>query len=170
METLSATQRNINEICEIEKNALSSRSRSDRLGDWISAQAGRMWFIVVHVAWFAMWMGFNVGKAHPFDPYPYALLTMIVSLESIFLSLFILMSQNRATRQADQRSHLDLQINLLAEHENTKMLLMLQALCKHHHLVEANDPEIGQLAKRTEPQQVFRDLVDNLPAADSGSA
>jgi uncharacterized membrane protein len=90
-----------------------------------------------------------------------------VSLESIFLSLFILMSQNRATKQADQRAHLDLQINLLAEHENTKMLSMLQALCRHHRLIEASDPEVDELAKRTEPQQVLKELADNLPAPDN---
>lgn len=169
MKNLSAAQRNILEICEIEKNALSSRSRSDRLGDLISTQAGRMWFIIIHLIWFAIWLGLNLRGAHSFDPYPFALLTMIVSLESIFLSLFILMSQNRATKQADQRAHLDLQINLLAEHENTKMLLMLQALCKHHHLIQAHDPEIGELAKRTEPQQVLQDLVQHLPGADNPS-
>src|ERR1700730_12468728 len=142
MEPLSATQRNIQEICEIEQKALNSRSASERLGDLISTQAGRMWFIVIHAIWFAGWVGLNMPGHRSFDPFPYSLLTMIVSLESIFLSLFILMSQNRATRQADQRAHLGLQINLLAEHENTKMLSMLQALCKHHHLIEARDPEI----------------------------
>jgi len=99
----------------------------------------------------------------PFDPFPYQFLTLVVSLESIFLSLFILMSQNRSTNQADQRNHLDLQINLLAEHENTKMLQMLQALCAHHGLAISSDPEIVQLAKRTEPQQVLEELKDNLP-------
>lgn len=79
---------------------------------------------------------------HPFDPYPYQFLTFVVSLEAIFLSLFILMSQNRATRQTDARSQLDLQINLLAEQEATKMLQMLQSLCKHQGLAVADDPEI----------------------------
>ena len=90
-----------------------------------------MWFIVLHAFWFAVWVGLNAGEGSRlvrFDPFPYPLLTMIVSLESIFLSLFILMSQNRSARQADQRSHLDLQINLLSEQENTKMISMLNAI------------------------------------------
>ena len=91
---------------------------------------------------------------------------MIVSLESIFLSLFILMSQNRSGLQADQRNHLDLQINLLAEEENTKMLQMLQALCEHHKLSIANDPEIRAMGKRTEIHEVLTELKDNLPTAD----
>ena len=77
-----------------------------------------------------------------FDPFPFSLFTMIVSLESIFLSLFILMSQDRTGIQADYRNHLDLQINLLTEDQNTKMLQMLQALCEHHKLGIANDPAI----------------------------
>ena len=77
----------------------------------------------------------------PFDPFPYAFLTLVVSLEAIFLSLFILMSQNRAALHADRRAHLDLQINLLAEHESTKTLELLKALCEHHGLACSQDPE-----------------------------
>ncbi len=88
---------------------------------------------------------------------------MIVSLESIFLSLFILMSQNRSGLQADQRNHLDLQINLLSEEENTKMLQMLQALCEHHKLAIGNDPEIAAMTRRTEVKEVVSELQSNLP-------
>jgi uncharacterized membrane protein len=88
---------------------------------------------------------------------------MMVSLESIFLSLFILMSQNRSGQQADQRNHLDLQINLLAEDENTKMLQMLQALCEYHKLSVGRDPEISAMAKRTEIKEVLSELKEHLP-------
>jgi uncharacterized membrane protein len=124
-----------------------------------------MWFIALHMVWFGVWLGFNVrprGKT-TFDPFPFALLTMIVSLESIFLSLFILMSQNRSGLQADQRNHLDLQINLLSEDENTKMLQMLQALCEHHKLAIAADAEIQAMTKRTEIREVLSELENNLP-------
>ena len=151
METPSATARNVRAICELEERALARRTVSDRIGDTIATQAGRMWFIVFHIVWFAVWLAWNInphGK-HTFDPYPFALMTMIVSLESMFLSLFILMSQNRTGLQADQRNHLELQINLLSEDENTKMLQMLHALCEHHKLNIANDPEIHAMTKRT---------------------
>jgi uncharacterized membrane protein len=88
---------------------------------------------------------------------------MIVSLESIFLSLFILMSENRSSRVADERNHLDLQINLLAVDENTKILQMLQAICEHHRLPIGNDPEIKAMTKRTEVKDVLSELKDNLP-------
>jgi uncharacterized membrane protein len=168
MET--ATYQNVQEIARIEREALLRRSRAERLGDLIATQAGRMWFIVLHTLWFLLWIGLNTGwgpRALGFDPFPFSLLTMIVSLESIFLSLFILMSQNRSARQTDQRSHLDLQINLLSEHENTKMLKMLQALCSHHGLVAGADPEIGELAARTKPQEVLQELEKNVPTSDS---
>ena len=90
-------------------------------------------------------------------------MTMIVSLESIFLSLFILMSENRSSRVADERNHLDLQINLLAEDENTKMLQMLQAICEYHNLPIGNDPEIKAMTMRTEVKEVVSELKDNLP-------
>src|SRR5262245_29860110 len=109
MRTVSTTKRNIQQICEIEKEDLARRSMSARIGDAIAVGAGKTWFIVVHAIWFTIWMYLNskaVPGLAPFDPFPFALLTMILSLESIFLSLFILMSQNRSSRQADQRNHL----------------------------------------------------------------
>jgi uncharacterized membrane protein len=169
MQLDSTTHRNIEKISQIEKETLSKRTVAARVGDAIAVRAGQMWFIVAHAIWFGVWMCINskplTGRV-PFDPYPFALLTMIVSLESIFLSLFILMSQNRATLQADQRNHLDLQINLLSEHENTKMLQMLQAICEHHGLAISADAEIAELVKRTEPRLVLEELRDNLPASE----
>jgi uncharacterized membrane protein len=91
------------------------------------------------------------------------LLTLVTSLEAIFLSLFILTSQNRANTQADQRSHLDLQINLLAKAEATASLKMLQALCAHHGLKIAHDPELKPLVQRTEPKTLVRELQTQLP-------
>jgi len=165
METPSTPLRNIREICDLEKKALARRSLSARIGDAIATHAGKMWFIVLHFVWFAVWVFLNLKAkgAATFDPFPFSFLTMIVSLESIFLSLFILMSQNRSGIQADQRNHLDLQINLLAEDENTKMLQMLQALCEYHKLAIANDPEIQAMAQRTEIKEVVTQLREHLP-------
>jgi uncharacterized membrane protein len=165
MQTSSPTDRNIRAICELEKQALRRRSPSEVLGDIVAVRAGQMWFIVLHAVWFAAWIWLNSRYSPwpPFDSFPYSLLTMIVSLESIFLSLFILMSQNRSSLQADQRNHLDLQINLLAEDENTKLLKMVRALCKDRGLKIGDDPEVVELARRTEPEQVLEDIKSSLP-------
>jgi uncharacterized membrane protein len=168
MQNASATRRNIAAICEMEKQALEHRSLSARIGDVIATQAGKMWFINAHVVWFAAWLLLNADThaRWTFDPFPFALLTMMVSLESIFLSLFILMSQNRSSLQADQRNHLDLQINLLSEDENTKMLQMLQALCDYHKLPIAKDSEIKAMAKKTDVKEVLTELNESLPTGE----
>jgi uncharacterized membrane protein len=126
-----------------------------------------MWFIVFHIVWFTFWILINSlgkSKAYKFDPFPYELLTLTVSLESIFLSLFILISQNRSSRTADERAHLDLQINLLAEHESTKALQVLKALCEHHGLKCAADGEIDELVSTTKPAEIIRELKQALPS------
>ncbi len=92
-----------------------------------------------------------------FDPYPFQLLTLVVSLEAIFLSTFILISQNRQSRLAERRSHLDLQINLLSEQENTKILTMLEAIV-HHFNIPDGDPEVSVLAESTEPERLVAQI------------
>ena|SRR5438067_6712776 len=162
----SPSEANVSAIMSIEREAVAARSIGERLGDLIARQAGRLWFIVAHLIWFAVWVLFNAGlipSLGAFDRYPYQFLNFVVSLEAIFLSLFILMSQNRANKQADARTHLDLQINLLAEQEATKMLQMLQKLCEHHKLIIAKDPELGRLMNPTEPEVVLKELKENLP-------
>jgi uncharacterized membrane protein len=162
----TASQSNVVAIAEMEREAAAGRSAGERMGDVIARHAGRLWFISVHGIWFGGWILLNSGRIpgiRPFDPFPYQFLTFVVSLEAIFLSLFILMSQNRASKQADSRSHLDLQINLLAEQESTKMLEMLQELCKHQGLSTADDPELELLTSPTQPETLLKELKDNLP-------
>lgn len=158
--------RNVQEISALEKEALASRTMAERMGDFVALQSGRMRFILLHAIFFGLWISWNSGwlpGIKPIDPFPFALLTMVVSLEAIFLSLFILMSQNRTNRQAEIRSHLDLQINLLAEDESTKTLELLQALCKHHGLACANDPDLEYLVRATKPTEVMTQLRESLP-------
>ena len=124
-----------------------------------------MSFVVFHVILFSTWVGINCAqpKSVAFDPFPFPLLSLIVALEAIFLSLFLLMSQNRANQQANQRAHLDLQVNLLAENEMMKVLSMLEALCRSQGLAEADDPELKELRKETQPETMIRDLNQALP-------
>jgi uncharacterized membrane protein len=167
-ETQASELRNILAICEMERRALQSRTLGERIGDFVASISGRIAFVVFHVVWFGLWIGVNSGvfsSFKPFDPYPFSFLTFVVSLEAIFLSLFILMSQNRFDRQAENRTQLDLQINLLAELEATKALQMLRALCEHNGLKIASDPEVRRLAERTEPERLVKELQKNLPNA-----
>ena len=160
-------RRNIRAIGELEQQALDRRSSTEKVSGSIVYQAGRMWTILVHVLWFTVWMLWNSGAIPGvglFDPFPYPALTTIVSLEAIFLALFILVSQNRASRRADERAQLDLQINLLAEHEATKMLQLLRALCAYHGLEEAADAEVEQLVRETEPANLAHEIERQFPS------
>src|ERR1700693_5133899 len=102
MQNASTTLRNIKAICELERKTLERRTVSARIGDAIATQAGKMWFVLFHVLWFGVWLTLNLRPSTTFDPFPFAFLTMAVSLESTFLSLFILMSQNSCKIVADQ--------------------------------------------------------------------
>jgi uncharacterized membrane protein len=163
----SSENKNVQTIARFETEALRERSLTDRISDAITRFAGSGVFISLHVIWFMAWIALNVGgirAIHPFDPYPFTFLTMVVSLEAIFLSIFVLVSQNRMSRQADRRAHLDLQINLLAEQENTMMLHMLRSLCESHGIQPSSPTEdVGSLFKKTDLHKLMRDLHTQLP-------
>src|SRR5688572_22625164 len=121
-EHASVLRKNIRAIADLEQRALHERSAADRLSDAISRATGSGPFALFHVIGFSLWLLINLGIVpglEPFDPYPFNFLTLVVSLEAIFLSVFVLMSQNRMSRQAEKRAHLDLQVDMLAEQELT---------------------------------------------------
>jgi uncharacterized membrane protein len=157
--------RNIETIAALEREALHDRSRLDRFTDAVTAAAGSPLFIVAHAIWFAAWIALNVIGAHRFDPYPFGLLMLAVSLEAIFLSAAVLMTQNRMQRQADKRAHLDLQVNLLAEQELTTMLKMLTGISQRLGVkIEERDGSVDQLIKETDIHTIAvaidRELAD----------
>lgn len=160
------SKQSIKAVSDIEHDALARRTQAEAFSDFVVLQAGRPWVIAFHAFWFGVWMMWNAGLpgVHVFDPFPFMGLTTIVSLEAIFLSLFILTSQNRANRRADERAHLDLQVNLMAEREATMMLRLLQALCEHHGLAEAKDLEVTEMLRQTEPASIARELQKQLPS------
>jgi uncharacterized membrane protein len=157
-------ERNVRVIAELERRALADRSTADRMSDAINRVTGSAAFAAGNLVLFVAWISINTGRlpgVAPFDPFPFSLLTLIVSLEAIFLAIFVLMSQNRMTRQADKRAHLDLQVDLLAEQELTTMLQMLDALCRKLQV----DVEIAdtQLLDETDVQKLASALETELP-------
>jgi uncharacterized membrane protein len=95
--------------------AKARRHVQDRAADRITAFAGSMPFVYLHVVWFTVWIAFNTGSHWTFDPYPYGLLTLVVSLEAIFLSTFVMLSQNREALRADIRAEIDFETNVMSE-------------------------------------------------------
>ena len=163
--------RNIEAIAALEREALHDRSRLDRFTDTVTAAAGSPVFIVAHAVWFGGWIAFNVMRAHPFDPYPFGLLMLIVSLEAIFLSAAVLMTQNRMQRQADRRAHLDLQVNLLAEQELTTMLKMLKGMCRRLDVkVDADDRSVEQQLQETDIHTISAAIDRQLTDATAPSS
>jgi uncharacterized membrane protein len=149
----SALEENVQTIQRWERGLLLARSKAEQVADWIACTAGSGPVLLLHVVWFGAWMAVNVGviDIRPFDPFPFPFLTIIVSLEAIFLALFVLASQNRLTRQADKRSHLDLQIDLLAEREMTAVLQLLQDIVRHLDVKTTVTPEqLRDLMKETD--------------------
>ena len=125
-----------------------------------------MSFVWVHVARFSLWIGgsvFSASKA--FDPFPFNLLTLSVSLEAIFFSTFILVSENRQSRIDERRSHLDLQINLLAEQESTKTLQLLKEIAEKLGINPDKDPNIAILEQATRPEKLLAQIDETLKEA-----
>ena len=153
-------ERNINTLVEIRQHMEQRKSTQDRIADWVTWFSGSMNFVYIHVAWFGIWLAINLGWTHlkPFDPYPFNLLTMVVSLEAILLATFVLISQNRISAIADQRADLDLQINLLAEYEITRVLTLVDAIADHLGLEAGHDPEVDELKSDVSPEIVLNEM------------
>jgi len=152
-------QDNINTVVRLEETALKERTLADKISDAIANFVGSMLFVVMHVVWFGVWVGLNAGILK-FDPYPFALLCMLVSLEGVLLSTFVLIKQNRMSQRADHRSHLDLQVNMLAEKEITKVLQLQRLICRKLEIREADlDSEVVELSNVTAIGNLARELV-----------
>src|SRR5258705_1551698 len=138
------TRRNIETIMRLEDATKSRRTMPERVADAITRFCGSMTFAWLHVIWFGIWIAANVWLPPPqrFDPFPFGFLTLVVSLEAIFLSTFILISQNRQKALDERRAQLDLQVNLLSEQENTKMLELLERIGKKLGVDVSGDPEV----------------------------
>jgi uncharacterized membrane protein len=133
-ETSTQSESHIDTIVRQEEEALQRRSGSERLADGVGGFAGSLTFVVLHIVLLIVWLLVNSGKIstiRTFDPCPFSLLGMIVAVEAVVLSSFILMRQNRMMRRGQRRDHLNLQVDLLAEKEITKVLQMVRAICEH---------------------------------------
>lgn len=157
----------IDSIARQEEEALERRSPSERFADGVGLFAGSLPFVVLHLVLLVGWLLLNSGKVppvRPFDPYPFSLLGVIVAVEAVILSSFILMRQNRMMRRGERRDHLNLQVDLLAEKEITKVLQMVREICGHLGLKNIMaDKEIRELSQATSLESLSQTLDDRLP-------
>ena len=138
-------------IADILKLESHERTLSERIAKGIATFTGSMLFIWLHVVWFTLWIAFNIPwlDFQPIDPFPFTLLTMIVSLEAIFLSAFILMSENRQGRLADRRARVNLQVDTIAEREITKLMELVADIHAHLKIRRPVDLELDNMRKTT---------------------
>ena len=153
-------ERNIRTIIRLRLKAAAERTVHDRIADTITSFSGRMGFVYVHIVWFGLWILLNTGRVgvRNFDPFPYGLLTMIVSLEAIFLSTVVLISQNRLSGEIERRADLDSHIGLLTEHEVTRVLQMLDAIQRKMGIDDDESSELADLEMETKPEDVLAEI------------
>jgi uncharacterized membrane protein len=163
-------RKNISAISEMQRRDVAARKPQERISDSITRFSGSTLFVILHVIWFGLWILLNIGLVHvprlsEFDPFPFGLLTMIVSLEAIFLSTFVLISQNRMSALSEKRAELDLQVNMLAEQKAAKTLELLEHIAQQLDSVYdrfnyKTDPEIQALKVSPEPHEVLKVMED----------
>jgi uncharacterized membrane protein len=161
------TQFNIAAIAKLEEEALGRRTRTERQSDSIVRFIGSPKFLLLHIIMVATWITANLNLipgVNPFDPFPFGILALFVSSESVFLTIFVLISQNRMARQAERRSHLDLQVGMLAEQELTTVLQMLQKLCQHAGVdVKSSSKQVQGFSETTDVHKLASELDKKLP-------
>ena len=168
-------ERNIDALLARLQAERAARGANERVADRVSRFAGSMTFVLIHLVVFGAWIVWNVGwlPLAPFDP-QFTVLGMTASVEAIFLSTFVLITQNRMQEQADTRADLDLQVSLLAEHEVTRLITLTAAIARRMGIEEANDPELAELARDVQPAQVLDEIEHNTrrfeDAASAGAA
>lgn len=140
------------------------RGPVERLAQLLNDIASSTPFLVVHVVWFLVWISWNIGllKLRPFDPYPFGLLTMVVSLEAIFLSIFVLLAQKREAAIAELREEIALQVGLWTEQEVTKSLQLITGLYRRLGHPIADDPELREMLRPLDVKGIENRLVKQI--------
>jgi uncharacterized membrane protein len=161
-------RRNVRTVRELESLAVADPSFADRAASFVAGFCGSIYFVLAHALLFGGWITVNLLPGLPhFDPFPFTLLTMVGSLEAIFLTSFILIAQNYAMRVSERRAQLDLQVNLLAEQEATKTLQMLDDIAKAVGAARGHDPEVAALAEATRLDTLAREIDKTQKAEDA---
>jgi uncharacterized membrane protein len=160
-------ERNIEALLQRRRQADRDAGFDARLAGAVTRFTGSMHFVYLHVLIFGGWILWNLGAfgLPPFDD-SFVVLAMVASVEAIFLSTFVLISQNRMQAQADERADLNLQISLLSEHEVTRLTTLLTAVARAMGLPEAEEPELDALQQDVRPEEVLDALADHRGDGD----
>jgi len=160
MSMARVVERNIRALVAHRQEEQVNRNRQERIADAVTAFTGSMRFVYIHLLMFGLWIFINLGWlpiVPKFDP-SFVVLAMVASVEAIFLSTFVLISQNRMAALADKRADLDLQVSLLAEHEVTRLITLVAAMAERMGIDQARDPELTELARDVKPEKVIETM------------
>lgn len=167
----SVLERNIRRMSEHRAQAEARSTLSERISDRITAFAGSMTFVVLHAAAYGLWIAVNLGMVpwiKPFDP-SFVILAMEASVEAIFLSTFVLISQNRMMKAASRQAELDLQVSLLTEHELTRLVTLVDAMAQRMGVEAVARNELEEVKRDISPEAVL-DRLDDVEHKDAASA
>ena len=168
----AVVERNIEALLARRRSDEARRGTQERAADAITRFAGSMTFVFLHLALFGAWIVANLGwvpGVRPFDP-GFTVLAMAASVEAIFLSTFVLISQNRMQAQADKRADLDLQVSLLAEHEVTQLITLVREIARRMGVEQARDPALDELAQDIRPEVVLTHMEASAAASQRANA
>ena len=159
----------IAELVELEQREKKTMGFSDHVASVVTEVVGSMFMVWANLLWFVLWIGLHTSGFVNFDPYPFGLLTMVVSLEAIFFSLFVLIAQNRQALLADKRAKIDLEVNLIAEREVTKLIEMVRDLQKRLGSVPI-DPEAERMQRPTHLTELAEEMERVESVVDPASS
>jgi uncharacterized membrane protein len=149
----------------IKAKANAKRTRLEKMADTMTSNFGSNTFLWFNVVLFIFWILVNTNKIQSipaFDPFPFNLLTNIVSLEAIILAIFVLISQNRTSKIDDLREETHLQLNLISEREITKIIKMLALLLENEGIDLSQDPELKRMVRPVSEEEIERRLEKEI--------
>ncbi len=153
------------ELRSVKAKADAKRSWSERVADTLTLRFGSMVFLIANLVWFVVWIVINVGLIpgiKPFDPFPFSFLTMVVSLEAIALAIIVLMSQNRASKIADLREEVDLQVDMLAEEELTKVLELVVKIAEREGIDLSHDRALRKMTRPSDTSKIEQAMEEEI--------
>jgi uncharacterized membrane protein len=160
-ELAGVLRRNIRVLGLVAEEEARKKPAAERVADAITRFTGSVWSATAHALLYGGWIVVNTGVVpgiRPFDPFPFVMLAMAASVEAIFLTTFVLMSQNRQAAEADRRANLDVQVSLLAEHEITRSIHLLHAIAKKLDVPVA-EGDLAELERDVPPEAVLDEIA-----------
>jgi len=152
-------------VQSLKARAEAQRTPIEKLADAMTASFGNIWFLIINVIWFTIWIAINLGgikEIAPFDPFPFGLLTMIVSLEAIILAIFVLISQNREQKVNSLRDEFDVQIDLITENEVTKVMELVVLIAKKQGINVSDDEVLQEMLKPLNKEKIEKTLEKEI--------